>query len=116
VQTIDTVNGVCSTPSACAGILGESCTSAADATQAEADACSAADLADAAADPWQNAEAGEHNCKAAGQCTYSLYAGREYGGQTVAVSCAAAARDAGACCDQDIRNYYSTSTATQGAV
>ena len=116
MQTIDTVNGVCSTPSACVGILGESCNSAADATQAEADACSAADLADAAADPWQNAETGEQNCKAAGQCTYSLYAGREYGGQTVAVSCAAAARDAGTCCDQDIRNYYSTSTATQGAV
>jgi hypothetical protein len=120
---IETVNGVCTTPSACTGIATKTCTAAPAASQSAADACAAADLTgDPAADAWGNAQTGQQNCAGAAQeCTYSLYGGRKYSGKIVATACPASDRDAGgsctaACCDRDIRNYYTTSAASGGAV
>ena len=122
-QTIDTVNGVCATPSVCVGIVGESCMAAAPGvTQAVADVCAAADLSDdLASDAWVNAEAGQQSCAAAGECIYSLYGGRTHEGKIVATACSTGTRSSTGectetCCDQDTRNYYSISLATTGAV
>ena len=130
--TMDTVNGVCADTAACAAmaalaqdgtILGEACTAQAGASQAEAAACARAPIASppggGPAYASEMADADAATCAAAGPCAYSLYGGRGYGGQVVAEVCPAGERTGfctTSCCDGDVRNYYGTSTETNGAV